>query len=104
MTTFEPAPGAAHRSSLIDRIEIVGLRLLAVLLLGSAIIDGVYLVVRFISTSYILGDGQILYWRADDIAYGAWALTELAIGWLLATRAPRVARWLRARTRVDLPA
>ena len=100
MTTFESAPDALSRP-LLDGIEIVGLRLLAVFLLTGAVLDGVYLVVRFFSFSYFLGDSHSWYLRADDLGYAAWTLAEVGLGFLLATRAPGIARWLRARTRVD---
>jgi hypothetical protein len=100
MTSFEAAPDAPSRA-LLDRIEIAGLRVLAVFFLASAVLDGAYLVVRFISFSYMLGDSHSWYLRADDLASSAWVLAEVGLGWLLATRAPGIARWLRARTRVD---
>ena len=93
MTSVEPTPDAGSGTTRIEDIEIVGLRLLGAFVLAWGVIDSVYVIVRLLTATY-----------ADDIPYVAWVLAEACIGWMLATRAPRIARWLRERTRVDSPA
>ena len=94
MTNAEPAPGAETATARIETIETIGLRLLGAWLLAWFTIDSSYLVARLF----------VGRWYPDDFANVVYVLAEAFIGWTLATRAPRIARWLRARTRVDLPA
>ena len=94
MTNVEPAMGAEATTGRVEKIEIVGLRLLGTWLLAWCVIDSTYLVSRLF----------VGRWYPDDFAHVAYVLAEAFIGWMLARRAPRIARWLRARTRVDLPA
>jgi hypothetical protein len=94
MTHVEPATGAEATTARVEKIEIAGLRLLGTWLLAWCVIDSTYVVVRLF----------VARWYPDDFAHVAYVLAEACIGWMLASRAPRIARWLRARTRVDLPA
>jgi len=89
MTSADHAPDAGSGAASIEAIEVVGVRLVGAFVLTWGVIDSVYLVARFFIASY-----------PDDLAYIASVLAEACIGWLIAIRAPRIARWLRARTRV----